>query len=431
MRKIFVMLLVTSLFMGNISSYTIKAAESQNDDGVSVFTVFHEEDLLNNLDIMDDVQVVYTDDETFDSLQLEDVKEVLDNGTDFLIANGAAEELQETFETEINLEEEKQTAACYVTAENSNYTIMPVYADVLYEEDKTVTDEQYEKDVITLYSYLVQDVINKKEEENRVESSTMSTDLEEDFSINAQEVYRIVHEQSNDEILAQISEEELAQLQVSTVIGEAFCSNSKIVYFYKEGTANGTGTDYEYSSNTVKTGWSKMGSLNLGVYGLKVKTEGEVTYDNIYSVVTASGLNSKYVTKFRVNVGVTELATNKIAHSSVLTGGNTSTTGKLATSITNGTLGYTSYTMNPSGMAITTDFAESYVKKWTCVPATAKENGSFKVRPGVLLKKTNGKTSAVTGTVSVDYFQVSGGVRTYTIKDTVKCAIKIKNHAQV
>jgi len=437
MRKIIAVLLAVSLFIGSAGNVTIKAEEITEDMDISVFTVYSEKTFQEGFDRMNDIQVIYTDDETFHELQIEEVKEVLDNGTDFLVANAEAEVFQEKFAAETIYEEDGQTVACYITAEDFDYVVMPVYADVLYEAEEIVSDEQYESDTMALYAYLIQNEIDKKKEGKKTQSNSQDFNQKEDFvetvdvSINPQEVYQIVHEQLQDEFLTQLSEKDLAKLQVSTLIGDAFCSNSKIVYFYKEGTANGTGTDYEYSSNTVNTGWSKMGRLNLGIYGLKVKTAGEVTYDNLYSVVTATGLNSKYVTKFRVNVGVTELTTNKIMHSSVLTSGNASTTGKLATGITNSTLNYTSYAMNPSGMTITTNFTESYKKAWTCVPASAKENESYKVRPGILLKKTNGTTSAVTGTVSIDYFQVSGGVRTYTIKDTVKCTIKIKNHTQV
>ena len=60
-----------------------------------------------------------------------------------------------------------------------------------------------------------------------------------------------------------------------------------------------------------------------------------------------------------------------------------------------------------------------------------KWNKSWKINPGILLKKSNGKSSEVTVTSYVSYFQIFGGVRTYTIEKTVSCSIKFKNHKKV
>ena len=68
--------------------------------------------------------------------------------------------------------------------------------------------------------------------------------------------------------------------------------------------------------------------------------------------------------------------------------------------------------------------------RWTCIPSE-KKNASWKINPGILLKKTDGKNNSVTAKAYVSYFQLHGDVRTYTIKDTVSCEIEFKNHKQV
>lgn len=437
MKRLCAVLLVTSLSLGSFGSFTVKAAEVETEaatetdqqeetgSGIHVLTIHSGKELSANYDNLNDVNIVYAKDEVFTELDLDSVKEVLDNGTDFLIANAEISAMEDTFETKVTIEEEKhKSAACYVTADNAEYIVVPVYANVIYDEEEEVSDEKYEDDTDALYQYVTQD------------SAVMPVRNSENIdAITAEEVYKMVHDKSTEDVLTQITEDELAALQASTLIGNSFCENSKVVYFYKKGTANGTGTDYSYSTNTTKNGWSKIGSLNMAVYGLKVKTIDASTFDNIYAVVTAGGVKDKYVKQFRVNVGVSKLASNKILDESVLVGNSKSVSGKLATAVTaSGTVGSgctTTYALNPGGQTVSTSFSDTHSRSWTFTPNKVKENGSWKVRPGILLKKTNGTTAAVTGNVNIDYFQVSGGVRTYTIKDTVKCSISFKNHKEV
>lgn len=437
MKRLWAVLLVISLSLSSFGGLTVKAAEAGTEvtvdsktqeekaSAINVLTINDGEELLENYDNLNDVHIVYAKDEVFPELELDYVKEVLDNGTDFLVANAEVSTMEDIFETKVSIEEEEyKSAACYITSENAEYTVVPVYANVMYDEEEEVSDEKYQEDTEALYEYVT------KDSDATITRNTVNAD-----AITAEEVYEMVHDQSTEDVLTQITDDELAALQTSTLIGNSFCENSKVVYFYKEGTANGTGTDYAYSSNTTKTGWSKMGSLNMAVYGLKVKTIDTATFDNVYSVVTAAGVNDKYVKQFRVNVGVSELTSNKIIDETTLAGGSTSVSGKLATDVTaSGTVGsgcVSTYAFNPGKQTVSTSFSDTYSKSWTFTPNSAKENGSWKVRPGILLKKTNGTTAAVTGNVNVDYFQVSGGVRTYTIKDTVKCSISFKNHSAV
>lgn len=424
MKRICAVLMMLCLSMSPFRYMDVKAAEEKTKEDsqeVQVLTVNSEEELYQNYDAFNNIAVIHTKNETFEQMDFDVVKEVLDNGTDFLVDNAKLEQVEALFEIGGTMEEEgKQAVACYISSENGDYDVLPVYVDVLYEEE-AVSDVKYEKDSEALYQFVT-------EFEKPKTSSTLK------FSeLNADEIYKMKKEKEEEHFVATLNQEDLASLQTSTLLGDSFTENSKLVYFYKEGSANGTGTDYTYSQSASKSGWSKMGSLNLAIYGIKVRTNDTVTFDNVYSVVVATGLNDKYVKQFTVNVGVPVLSSNIIMDQTVSTGSSNHSTGKLATSVssTGAISNYKSYAYNPGTQNVSTDFSGKYEKTWTFSPKTAVENGAYRVRPGILLKKTDGKTAAVTGTVSVDSFQVSGGVRNYTIKDTVKCSIKFKNHTAV
>lgn len=425
MKRICAVLLVLCLSMSPFHYLDVKAAEEktkEDNQEVQVLTVNSEEELYQNYDAFHNIEVIHTKNEIFEHMDFDVVQEVLDNGTDFLVDNAKLEQVEALFEIEDTMEEEgKQAVACYISSENGDYDVLPVYADVLYEEEEVVSDEKYEKDSESLYQFITEC------------GKSRTSSILKYSELNAEEIYKMKKEKEGEHFVATLNEEDLASLQTSTLVGDSFTENSKLVYFYKEGSANGTGTDYTYSSSETKSGWSKMGSLKLAIYGIKVRTNDTVTFDNVYSVVVATGINDKYVKQFTVNVGVPALSTNIIMDETVSTGSSNHSTGKLATSVssTGAISNYTSYAYNPGTQNVSTNFSEKYEKTWTFSPRTAVENGAYRVRPGILLKKTDGKTAAVTGTVSVNSFQVSGGVRNYTIKDTVKCSIKFKNHTAV
>lgn len=423
MKRICAILLVLSISVGILQPMNMQAAKARTGSkksDINVITIDSEDELKANYEVLDSVDVIELTQSTLEKLDFDEVKEVLDNGTDMLVSDSRVEEVEELFEvTHSAPVEEEESTVVYLTTENSDYQVLPVYAHVIYGEDEVVSDEKIASDTEALNRYL---------------SSTTDTKVDLEESIKAEELYAMVHDENDDELLAQMTEEDIVLLQTSTLIGESFCENKRFVYFYKEGSANGTGTDYDYSSNASMEGWSKMGSMSLALYALKIKTISEVTYDNVYSVVVAAGLNDKHVKQFAVNVSVPELATNIILDQTKSVGGASDGNGKLGTSVnSNGNIpstGYTTYAYNPGRQAVSTNFSDKHSKRWTFTPPSAIENGSWRVRPAITLKKTNGTKSSVTASVSVDYFQVSGGVRSYTIKDTVKCSVKFVNHKQ-
>lgn len=421
MKRICAVLLVLCLAVMNIQPVNLQASEEVSKDrvsGINVLTIANEKELKENYEELNTTEVVRISQNTLEQLELDEVKEVLDNGTDILVYDSDVETVENLFEVSSSAQEEgEESTSVYLTTENSEYQVLPVYPHVIYEEDRNVTENEKAKDLMALLEYL------KHSEEDSVIEESIAT---------AGEVYKIVHEKRYDELLTQMTEDEVVSLQTSTMIGDSFTENSCFYYFYKEGSANGTGTDYDYSSSSNKPGWSKMGSLSLALYGLKIKTISETTFDNVYSVVVASGINDKHVKQFTVNLNVPDVTSNIILDKTVSTGGATSSNGKIATAVNaSGAIpstGYTTYAYNPGSQSVSTNFSQKYTKSWTFTPAKVQDNGSWRVRPAITLKKTNGTKSSVTASVSVDYFQVSGGVRNYTIKDTVKCTIKFVNH---
>lgn len=422
MKKICAILLVLSLSMNPFNGLLVKAdtnEKTENEAEIHVLELENENELYEQYDKLNEVDVIRTEGDTFTQMSLDDAKEVLDNGTDFLVVDVEKEYLEDVLETTTVIEEEEsgQEVACYVTSENSEYKVLPVYVGVLYDKDEIVSDEEHQKDADKLLKHV------KENEKKHLRKE------------QAKEIRKMQKEKSEDNLLAQLPEEEVAALQVSTLIGDSFCENGKLVYFYKEGSATGTGTDYVYSTASSKTGWSKMGSLDLNIYGIKMKTIDNTTFDNIYSVVTATGLNDKFVKQLVVDIGVAELSQNLILDQTMPAGGCNATNGRIMTQVAaNGTPavgGVATYAFNPSGQNVVVSSSEKYKRRWGFNPAKSIENKAYKVRPAITLKKTNGKTTAVTAFVTIDSFQVSGGLRTYTIKDNVTCQIKFRNHVAV
>ena len=148
MKRIYAVLLVLCLTMSPFCNLDVKAAEEnfkENNQEVQVLTVDSEEELYQSYDVFNNTEVIHTTNDTFEQMDFDVVKEVLDNGTDFLVDNAQLEQLEALFEIKHTIEEDgKQAMACYISSENGDYDILPVYADVLYEEEEVVSEEEYE-----------------------------------------------------------------------------------------------------------------------------------------------------------------------------------------------------------------------------------------------------------------------------------------------
>lgn len=369
---------------------------------------------LGYIELTEDVQIEDLDEENLSDADAvvisdklseqnkEELNEIMDNGTGIIIEDISVDEVQEYFEVDTIASYENEMG-CYVCKDGDETKVIPIECNIMVDEE---SDEK----------------ITKSDYNNLL--SNEEIDYEQVISD-----YDVL---TNTDKLENVKDDELAKLQGSTGIGAAFMDEDKFVYFYKKGSAGGTGTTYQYSTKGSIDNWSKMGSLSFSIYAIKLKTSGKTTYDNIFSVTIATAYNKKWVTEFRNGISVTESDKNKIidytepdGNSDECVSGTIGTEvdgdGKITSAFS------TSYSYNPNGMDITTTLFSNRAR-WTCKPMSSKLNGSWKVNPGILLKKTNGKNYAVTAKSYVSYFQISGTIRTYTIKDTISCGITFKNH---
>lgn len=166
-------------------------------------------------------------------------------------------------------------------------------------------------------------------------------------------------------------------------------------------------------------------------YGFKLKTDGTTTYDNIYSVVTASGLDDTYVKYYTCNMSTS--SPGNVIYTPILDGDiNGKVTVGIATGVssdgkvTNTTS--TSYSYNPKGQHIVNQLGEKSVKTWKATPALSIKNNSWQLKPYITVKTTKGTTQTATVKMYVSELQVSGGTRTYTISTPASVSFSFKNH---
>ncbi len=326
------------------------------------------------------------------------LNEVMDNGTGIIVQNDSIEDVKEYFDTD-ETSDYKNEMGCLVYKDGEDVNIVPLEAQILVEEnaDETISKDDYEE-------LLDEDII--------------------DYEKVMEDYYNL----SSEEKITELEEDTLAKLQGSTDIGSSFMDNDKFVYFFKKGSAGGVGTTYKYSTKSAIDGWSRMGSLSFSIYAIKIKTIKNTTYDNVFSVVVATSYKDKYVIEFRTGLSYNDTKKcsiidyadpDKDTDQKVSLGTGVDSEGKISVT--------TSYSYNPKKLDITTTMYENRVR-WTCNPQSAILNGSWRVNPGILLKKTDGKDNSVKMSSYVSYFQISGGIRTYTITDTQSCSITFKNH---
>lgn len=326
-------------------------------------------------------------------------KELIDNGTSIYVTDDNPEEIIELFNGNMSeFEDADVYLGTYIQSYGGDYMITPVVADIvdLQESEITTTELNENLDICDVYNDIQNDI----------------SDLE---------------------FFDSLSDEQKVKLQTSTAIGTSFKDVSLFKYFYKKGIAGGTGTTYKYSSSTALTDWSKLGSIKILGYAIKIKTVGTKTYDNIYSVVTASGLSDKYVKYYTYNMEVTSSNTDIIdetylngdSDSNVTTsiGTGVSSDGKSTITTT------TSYSYNPKGQSINNQFGEKYVKTWKSTPNSSVKNESWKIQPSILVVNSLGTTTNTTVKLYVSSFRVSGGARNYTIDSEASVTLSFKNHS--
>ena len=393
--KYFTMLLIAVLIISN-NSFVYASNKTTVDNEIVSMNVKNDDFQHLDMETCNYVDVI-----KIDSISniLEPAKELLDNGTSLYVTDDNPEEILEIFDGNTsNFEDADVYLGTYIQSYGDDYMITPVVADIIDLEDVEIEPT----------------VLNEN-----LDMHDMYNDIQNDIS--------------DLEFLGSISDEQKIKLQTSTAIGSSFKDASLFTYFYKKGIAGGTGITYKYSSSNGLTDWSKLGSIKILGYAIKVKTVGTKTYDNVYSIVTASGLNNKYVKYYTYNMEVTSGNTD-ILDETFLTGDSNSTvTTSIGTGISSDGKSTitttTSYSYNPKGQTINNQFGERYIKTWKSTPNSSIENESWKIQPSILVVNSSGTTTNTTVKLYVSSFRVSGGARIYTINNEAAVTLSFKNHS--
>lgn len=383
--------------------------ESENDNDI---IELKDGDLISdfNDDVLESAEVIVLNENTYGNNSIDEIKEVLDNGTDIIISDESII-VTNDFETDLEFNNlENSVAGYYISSNGGNYNVSPIEYGLMVDESESV-------------------------EITEDEANNILNEIIEQEPIDVELVMEDANKLEGIDKLNELDDETITSLQASTALGNSFADNNKFTYFYKKGSSGGTSTTYQYSCANSKSGYSKIGSLNMLIYAIKIKTQKSTTYDAVYSTCTASGLNNKYVSKFNVNISVTNKKNNKIIDFTSPDGPESSRSGSISTQITSSgdvNLGTSmSYTYNPNKLkSVVPACGEKYVKTWKCTAYTGNEykNRSWTVKPAIILKKSNGTKENVKCVVYVDYFQVGGGLRSYTIKNKAYCNLYFKNH---
>lgn len=403
MKKIVALLICGTMMCSSLILPENTYAKETNDT--------HDENILevkNDLSFVSDEELLYAevlvmDNETYSMQEESVIQEVLDNGTDIIIETKQETDLAQNFQSLIQPEESGAVAGYYVRSNGEDYSVSVIEYALMVEENVELSEEEEKK--------VLEDIVVSEE----IDANLVLADAEKLEGIDK---------------LGQLEADDIAKLQVATDLGNSFADNDKFVYFYKYGSANGTGTDYAYSEYESKTNYVKLGSLNMLIYAIKIKTDGATTYDTIFATCTASGLSNKHVYQFNVSMSVDIDDDNHIVDFS----SPESSEETMTTTITAGGGYSVSYTYNPDKLQrVKPACGERYVKTWECYAPTGTyyNNMSWTIKPSIILKKENGTSDIATLRLYVDYFRLGGGIRTYTMTQQVDCTLRIRNHYRV
>ena len=398
-KKVLVAMLCMSMIISNmITVEQVKAEEGySNADGIV------EIDNISDVSVseIEDADAIVIKDDLYEQ-DYDLLNETMDNGTGVIIDDEDLERVQQYFDVD-EISDYNHQMGCYVYKDGDETRIIPIEANILVEEGgEKPTEEDYDN-------------------------------LIENVELDYAQVNKDFEKITNTDKITEIEEEQLATLQGKTDVGSGFMDNDKTVFFYKQGKCGGTGSTYQYSTKTKISGWSIMGTLDFLIYAINVKTSGKTTYDNVFALTIATPCDGKSVANFYNGISYNSTKNCKIIDYTEPQGNlNSSITGTISTGVSSSggasSSKSTSYSYNPKGMDVTTKKFTNRVR-WYCDPVNdGNEDTSWKINPGVLIKKTDGTTDAVTMTSYVSRFCIWGGTRFYTIETTASCSIKFKNH---
>lgn len=394
MKKFITVLVILNLIISN--SVIVYAADMDSENDIISTTLTN--DCFCNIDTDDYNYVNIIKVDNINEENLDTVKEIIDNGTSFFVTDESQEKVLELFDEPIEkFDGNGLYLGSYVQSYGSDYMVIPIVA-----------------------KFVESDGLN-------VDASELNADIElNELYMEAQnDIFDIA-------IFEKLNDSQKAKLQSSSPLGNSFLDKTMFNYFYKEGTAGGTGTTYKYSSSSSLSGWSKLGSIRILACAIAIKTVGTKTYDNIYTKVTASGLNDKGVIKYTYNMKPTSTNTSILDESYL----NGDTDSRVTTTIASGIssdgkntiTSKTSYSYNPGDQSISNQFGERGIRTWVAQPNSRRENASWIIEPTITVVNSYGTTNATTVRLYVSTFVVAGSVRSYTITNDAYMYIGFKNH---
>jgi len=405
MKGLFCKVLAVILVMlGLLSTFSIGIfAMESAEDTPKVLQVDSTNEIVDEHGALDEMDLIILPDDKIESTDKAVVKEFLDNGTDLLLTGENGEMIAEILECDYSAsDEDGAIIGAYVRNAMGSYSITPITVVALYEEEEEPTELQMTADLTQLKEYA---------SDSALDADGIYADLSKSNPIN----------------LTDLSQDELAKLQIATELANAFVNKHWFAYFWKKGTVDTIGTTYKVSGEETMSGWTKMGSMSILGYAIKIQTSGTETYDNVHAVTNASGLGGSWVTDYTFNMKTNNQA---IIHTSILPSNKITDQQIGVTSGVSGgnptsTTTYT-YKYNPEGQTITNTVGNQYCKTWRAQPGKVV-NGTFQLKPNMAVKSTT--TTQCIIDMNFSYFQVKKGIRTFTIGATVGTSFKFKNHA--
>lgn len=408
-RKLMSIILATFMLLSSLVAFNFAQAAVESDTPY-VLHIDSVEQLVEHYQEFNNTDMIYLSAEELDTNFVELLNEVIDNGTDVMVMGNDIAVIAELFDYSLaDAMEDYIVLGAYLSAIGG---FTPITADIMIPEDEALTDSDLE------------------ELRAELEDAAIADALE----ICVIEIHEILDISVADlEFLNQISDESMAALQTQTPIGVAHTMVTHFRNFFKQDSLFNWGTTYQWSASNSIAGWERLGSINIRGFVVRLRAPiGTATFDNIYSIVTATGIGRYHVREYRFEMRAGTSAQASILDETWLTGNiNSNVSVSIASAVSSNGLTTTTtrtYSFNPQGQRITNNFGNQNRRIWTAAPASNTADASWRLEPSITVRSGTGTTNTTGAVLAVDRFQVSGGIRTYTITATTSAILAFRNN---
>lgn len=168
-------------------------------------------------------------------------------------------------------------------------------------------------------------------------------------------------------------------------------------------------TEYESSPDSSRY---LLATTKVVLYGYKAKTSGTTTYDSFKADIYVNPKNALKVHTFNTNLYTTTNTRYDILSATVIESDSSSKTG---------------------GKEVTNKlFLTEYEHQWVAKPISPKKEASYNIKPGMVVKATNGTGQQNLVTASLSYLKLKKAAGAYWVSNRdVIVNLKYKNHKQV